>query len=106
MLSYTWRQEEACDNHLWVSLKATGYSQATHLAQGLQSFENEAKKMSYEDGSKTASACLEVTAKTTFIHVPGREYTGNTSKSGEGQDGEAGAGWSSSFLTMSNFPSS
>lgn len=67
------------------SPKATGFSQATHLVRGLQSFENEAKKMSYEDGSKTASACLEVTAKTTFIPVPGREYTGNTSKSGEGQ---------------------
>lgn len=45
-----------------------------------------------------------MTAKTTFIHVPGREYTGNTSKGGEGQDGEGGAGWSSSSLTMSNFP--
>lgn len=89
-----------------MSLKATGYSQDKHLAQGLQSFENEAKKTSVRMVAKTASVCLEMTAKTTFIHVPGREYTGNTSKSGEGQDGEGGAGWSSSSLTMSNFPSS
>lgn len=47
---------------------------------------------------------MEVTAKITFIHVQGREYIGNASKSGEGQDGEAGAGWSSSSLTTSNFP--
>lgn len=50
------------------------------------------------------SVCLEVTAKTTFICVPGREYTGNASKGEEGQDGEGGAGWSSSSLAMRNFP--
>lgn len=71
MLSFTWRQEEACDNNLGVSLKATGYPQAKHLAHGLQSFENQAKKTSMRTVAKTVSVCLEVTAKTTFIHVQG-----------------------------------
>lgn len=42
---------------VWVSLKATGYPQAEHLAHGLQSFENEAKKMSMR---MVAQQCLGV----------------------------------------------
>lgn len=36
------------------------------------------------------SVCLEVTDRTTFIHVQGKGYIGNASKSREGQDRGAG----------------